>query len=174
MLKLKYLFMFLTVAALLVGAPTTQAAETKIGVVVTQNLLAGSTAGQEAFEKLKGHKDQAQEKLDKRASELKEMEVDLQKRAMVLSNEEKKKAAEDFGKRQREAARLKEDLERELKQQEAEAMAVVNRFLSQIIVKFGDESDYDLIMDAQAAVYFSEAMDITEAVVKRANAEWGK
>ena len=43
--------------------------------------------------------EQAQEKLDKRAGELKEMEAELQKRAMVLSNEEKKRAAEDFDKR---------------------------------------------------------------------------
>jgi outer membrane protein len=174
MLKLKYLFTFVAVTGLLVGAPTAQAADIKVGVVVTQNLLAGSAAGQEAFEKLKGHKEQAQEKLDKRASELKEMEADLQKRAMVLSDEEKKKAAEDFDMRQREAARLKEDLERDLKRQEAEAMAVVNRFLSQIIVAFGQESEYDLVLDAQAAVYFSEKMDITEALVKRANEEWGK
>ena len=174
MLKLKYLFIFVAVMALLVDAPVTQAAEMKVGIVVTQNLLAGSLAGQEAFEKLKGHKEQAQEKLDKRAGELKDMEVDLQKRAMVLSDEEKKKAAEDFDKRQREAARLKEDLERDLKRQEAEAMAVVNRFLSQVIVAFGNDGDYDLVIDAQAAVYFSETMDITKQLVERANAEWDK
>jgi len=173
MQKLKYFFIFLVVAVLSAG-PGTAAAEMKIGLVVTQNLLAGSEAGQKAFEKLQGEKEKAQESLDKRANELKEMEADLQKRAMVLSNDEKKKAAEDFDKRTREAARLKEDLERGLKRTENEQMAEVNRFLSKVIVEFGEENGYDLVLDAQAAVFFSDAVDITKQIVDRANAEWKK
>jgi outer membrane protein len=166
----------LAIAALMLGTAASPAAadDYKIGVVVTQRLLAGSDAGKEAFEKLRSKKDLAQEKLDKRASELKEMEADLQKRAMVLSGDEKKKAIEDFEKRQRDAARLKEDLEQELQKSEMETLGEVNRFLSRVVVEFGKESDYDLIIDAQAAVYFSEKFDITGEVLKRANAQWGK
>ena len=174
MQQLKYLFTFAAIAAVLAGPEPACAAEAKIGVVVTQNLLAGSDAGLEAFEKLKGRKEQAQEKLDKRASELKEMEADLKKRALVLSDDEKMTAAKEFDERQREATRLKEDLERDLKREESEAMAKVNQFLSRIIVEFGDEEGYDLVLDAQAAVFFSESMDITNQIVERANAEWGK
>lgn len=174
MYKFKCLFTFL-VAASLAGAPAVVgAAELKIGLVVTQNLLAGSEAGQKAFEKLQAEKEKAQESLDKRASELKELEADLQKRAMLLSDEEKKKAAEDFDKRTREAGRLKEDLERGLKRTENEQMAEVNRFLSKVIVEFGEENGYDLVLDAQAAVFFSEKVDITKQIVDRANAEWKK
>ena len=174
MQKLKCFFMVVVAAGLLSSAAVAGAADFKIGLVVTQNLLAGSEAGQEAFEKLKGMKDQAQEKLDKAASELKEMEEDLQKRLMVLSIGEKKKAAEDFDKRQREAARLKEDLERGLKRGESQAMAEVNRYLSKSVVEYGEANGYDLVIDSQAAIYFSEAIDITVAVVEHANANWGK
>jgi outer membrane protein len=160
---------------LLADAPLPAAADDyKIGVVVTQRLLAGSEAGKDAFEKLRARKDVAQEKLDKRASELKEMEADLQKRAMVLSGDEKKRAIEDFEKRQRDAARLKEDLEQELQKAEMETLGEVNRFLSQVVVGFGKEAGYDLIIDAQAAVYFSEQFDITGQVLKRANSQWDK
>jgi outer membrane protein len=161
-------------ATLVVAVAPVQGADLKIGMVVTQNLLAGSTAGQEAFEKLKAKKEQAQEKLDSRTEELKEMEADLQKRAMVLSAEERTTAAEEFEKRQREGARLKEDLERDLKREEAEAMSHVNQFLSRIVVEYGQKNDYDLVLDATGAVYFSEAVDITAAIVEQANKEWKK
>ena len=174
MQQLKYLFTFAAIAAVMAVPAPACAVDVKIGLVVTQNLLAGSDAGLAAFEKLKAQKEQAQEKLDKRASELQEMEADLKKRALVLSDDEKKAAAKEFDERQREATRLKEDLERNLKRQESEAMAEVNQFLSRIIVDFGDEEGYDLVLDAQAAVFFSEVMDITNQVVERANAEWGK
>ncbi len=174
MRKLMYLFSCVAALTLSPVAGSAEAADLKVGVVVTQNLLGGATAGQQAFDKLKGKKELAQEKLDKRTEELKEMEADLQKRAMVLSVEERKKAAEDFDKRQREGQRLKEDLERDLKREEAELMGGVNRFLSRIIIEYGEANGYDLVLDAQAAVYFSETMDITEAVVERANAEWKK
>jgi outer membrane protein len=175
MYHLKWL-MVAVMASLLpsVVTPAAAASDYKIGVVVTQQMLAGSNAGKAAFEKLKAKKEIAQEKLDKKAAELKEMEVDLQKRAMVLSGEEKKKAVEEFGRRQRDATRLKEDLERELQAEETEALGEVNRLLVKVIVEFGEETDFDLIIDAQAAVYFSEKIDVTEQILERANAQWKK
>jgi outer membrane protein len=148
------------------------AEELKIGVVIPQMLLARSEVGKAAAERLKAKKEDAQAKLDDITGELKELQDDLMKRAMMLSDEEKQKAGEDMERRQREAARTKEDLERGLQKTEQEVLAEVNEFLSGAMAEFGEQNGYDFILDAQAAVYFSKGTDITERVVEFVNEDY--
>ncbi len=149
--------------------PSMAHAELKIGVVVTPRLLSGTDAGKAAAETLKKQKEVAQEKLDKKAGELKAMQEDLSKRAMLLSDTEKAKARDEFDRRQREATRMKEDLERDLQRRENTVLGEVNRFLNKVIVEFGEKHDYDLIVDASATLFFSELPDITDEVIAAAN-----
>jgi outer membrane protein len=146
-----------------------RAQELKIGVVMTQKLLATTEIGKNAAGKLRAKKDEAQTKLDSKAGEITELKKDLEKRLMVLKAEEKDKAREDFERRQRDGLRLKEDLERELQKEENKVLGEVNEFLSKVVVEYGKSNGYDLIIDASAALYFSEKPDITDAVVAEAD-----
>ncbi len=162
------------VATIVVACPAAARAELKIGVVVTPKLLTATQIGKQTAEELKKRKESAQEKLDKKASELKAMQEDLSKRAMLLSDEEKAKARDDFERRQREATRMKEDLERELQRTENKMLSEVNRFLSKVVVDYGKAHGYDLVLDASAALYFSEAPDITNEIVAAADEAYKK
>jgi outer membrane protein len=146
------------------------AQDLKIAVLVPQRLLASTKVGKKVAEKLKKRKEDAQKKLDAKAEEIKDLQDDLVKRAMVLSEDERRKAREDFEQQQRDAARLKEDLERELQRAEGEVVGEASAFLNEVIKDFGEENGYDLILDASAAVYFSEASDITDRVIEAADA----
>jgi len=173
--KLPVLVVVAAVACLLPAAlPATASAELKIGVVITQRLLAESTIGAQAAERLQVKKTAAQEKLDAKAKEIASMQQDLAKRAMVLSDDEKVKARDDFEKRRREAQRMKEDLERDLQKSEEEILGGVNKFLSELVVNFGKENGYDLLVDAAVAVYFSDEVDVTEQLIKAADAKYKK
>jgi outer membrane protein len=145
------------------------AQDLKIAVLVPQRLLASTKVGKEAAEKLKNKKNEAQKKLDAKAAEIKQMQDDLVKRAMVLSEEERRKARDDFERKQREASRMKEDLEHELQRSENEILGQVNDFLGKVIVNFGKDHGYDLILDASAALYFSDAPDVTDQVIEVAD-----
>ena len=160
----------ITLAALAQPAPA--AAELKVGVVITQRLLAESKIGGQAAEKLQGKKKEAQERLDAKANEIADMQQDLAKRAMVLSESEKLKARDQFEQQQRDAQRMKEDLERDLQKSEEEILGGVNRFLSELVVNFGKENGYDLIVDASVAVYFSDEVDVTDKLIAAANAKY--
>jgi outer membrane protein len=149
-----------------------QAQEAKIGVIIPQALLASSEIGKKAAARLKTQKEEAQAKLDSLTDELKGIQDDLMKRAMMLNDEEKKKAAEDMERRQRDAARTKEDLERSLQQTEREVLGEVNEFLSGAMAQFGEKNGFDLIVDAQAAVYFSEKTDVTDAAIEFIDKEY--
>ena len=145
------------------------AQDLKIGLVITQRLLTSTTVGQAAAGTLREKKMDAQEKLDKKASEIQELKNDLEKRLMVLSAEEKDKAREDFERRQRDGLRLKEDLERELQKEENKILGEVNEFLSKIIIEYGKANGYDLVLDASATLYFSEAPDVTDDIIEAAD-----
>jgi outer membrane protein len=149
-------------------------ADMKIALIIPQKLIATCQAGKEAAEKLKVKKDGAQKKLDAKAEELKDYEADVRKRVALLNADEKKKVGEDLERQQRDAQRMKEDLERELQKSEQEILGVVNQFLGKIINDFGEQNAYDLILDASAAVYFSDTPDVTEAVIKLADEQYKK
>ena len=158
-------------AALLLAAPA-QAQETQglmVGIVITARLLTNTEVGKNAAEKLRGKKDAAQTQLDSKASEITSLKKDLEKRLMVLNAEEKEKAREDFERKSRDGMRLKEDLERELQKQEQEVLGEVNQLLSKVVIEYGKANNFDLILDASSALYFSEAPDITDEIIAEAN-----
>jgi outer membrane protein len=169
------LFTVATVCLALVAVAGRSHAESpKIAVVITQKLLTQTEAGKKAAEKLQAKKKSAQEKLDAKAKEITEMQESFQKKVMLLSDDEREKAGGDLERAQRDGARLKEDLERELQKAENEVLGGVNQLLTRVVVDYGKQNGYDMILDASASLYFSEAADITDDLVKAANAAYKK
>jgi len=159
----------------LVGTASAQDSnDLKIGVVITQKLLANTKIGKNAAEKLKGKKDEAQAQLDRKANEISDLKKDLEKRLMVLKADEKDKAREEFERKSRDGMRLKEDLERELQKEENKALGEVNEFLSKIVIQYGKDHGYDLILDASATLYFSDAPDVTDQIIAEADRAYKK
>jgi len=161
--------LFAAAVGLIIGPAPAAAQDLKIGVVMTQKLLTTTEIGKNAAGKLRAKKDEAQKELDQKAGEITELKKDLEKRLMVLKAEEKDKAREDFERRQRDGLRLKEDLERELQKEENKVLGEVNQFLSKVVVDYGKANGFDLILDASAALYFSDKPDITDAIVGEAD-----
>ena len=146
----------------------------KVGIVITAKLLAETEIGKNAAEKLRGKKDTAQSELDRKATEINELKKDMEKRIMVLNADEKQKAREDFERKNRDGLRLKEDLERELQKEEQKVLGDVNQFLSKVVIDFGKTNNYDLILDASSALYFSDAPDITDKIIAEADRAYSK
>jgi len=174
MYVLKRIVALCSALALVVCAAAPAAADMKIALIIPQKLIAKSQAGKDAAEKLKAKKDAAQKKLDAKAEQLKDYEEDARKRVVMLSADEKKKVGEDLERQQRDGQRMKEDLERDLQKSEQEILGTVNQFLGKVINEFGEKNGYDLILDAQAAVYFSDTPDVTEEVIKLADSQYKK
>lgn len=174
----KRLCMVLVTLGVLVGfGPRAGAQEgktLKIGVVITQRLLASTEIGKGAAEKLRGKQEAAQQQLDRKSSEISDMKKDLEKRLMVLKPNEKDKAREEFERKSRDGIRLKEDLERELRKEESKVFGEVNEFLSKVVIEYGKDHGYDLILDATSAIYFSETPDITDDVIAAADKAYKK
>jgi Skp family chaperone for outer membrane proteins len=176
-MKARRLRRSLAVAILLLAAAATslpaparaQESNLKVGLVITQKLLASTKIGKNAAEQLKGKKESAQEDLDRKAAEINDLKKDLEKRLMVLNAEEKDRAREDFERKSRDGLRLKEDLERQLQKEEGKVLGEVNQFLSKVVIDYGKAHGYDVILDASATLFFSEAVDITDEIIREAD-----
>jgi outer membrane protein len=170
----KRILALVSALALLLSVAAPATADMKIALIIPQKLIAKSQAGKDAADKLKAKKEAAQKKLDAKAEELKKQDEDARKRVMMLSADEKKKVGEELERQQRDGQRMKEDLERELQKAEQEILGTVNQFLGKVINEFGEKNGYDLILDAQAAVYFSDTPDVTDEVIKLADSQYKK
>ena len=141
----------------------------RLAIVITQRLLISTEIGKNAAGQLREKKDVAQQKLDRKANEIQDLKKDLEKRLMVLSAEEKDKAREEFERQQRDGLRMKEDLERDLQKEEQKVLGEVNEFLSKVVIDYGKANAYDIIIDASATLYFSDAPDITDDIIAAAD-----
>ncbi len=158
------------VAAAALAIPVSAGAQDiKIGYIITQRLIAESQIGQGAAEELKKKMESANSGLQDKLANIKALEQDLEKRSMVLSDAERKKAADQLEKELVEAKRMKEDFQRSLQKAEGQVMGKVNVFLREVIEDYGKANGYDLILDASTLLYISPKPDLTDQVIKMAD-----
>jgi Skp family chaperone for outer membrane proteins len=170
---MKIFFSALVVLSLF-ATPAWAAGDLKIGYIITPDLMSQCQAGKDAAQELKGRLEAAQQGLESKLKEIKALEADIEKRKMVLSDEERGKVMAEHERQMRDAKRMREDSQQELSKVEADVMGRVNEFLREIIVKFAKTHDYDVILDASTLLYISEKANVTEAVVAVADADYKK
>jgi outer membrane protein len=160
----------MAMTAMLLASPSAAfAQQLKIGYIIVPKLVAESKAGKNAATELKTRLDKAQAGIDAKLKEIKDLEADIEKRLMVLSDEEKEKVAEEHERQLRDAKRLREDYQRDLNKVEQEVMGRVNEYLRGIIEKYAVDNGYDMILDAGTLLYISEKADVTDGVLAAAD-----
>lgn len=166
---IKNIILAFAAAAILVTPAVASAQQLKIGYIIVPKLVAESKAGVAAAKELKTRLDKAQGGIDTKLKEIKDLEVDIEKRLMVLSEEERQKVMEEHERQMRAAKRMREDFQRELSKVETEVMGRVNEFLRGVIEKYAVDNDYDLVLDAGTLLYISKKADVTEGVLVAAD-----
>lgn len=157
-------------AALVVATSTpAPAADLKIGYIITPRLQSESKLGKEWKAKLTGKMESLQKTLDKKRTEVKKLQDDIEKRMAVLNDSEKQKLGEEYDRQIRDAKRMNEDAQREMQKAEAEMQADMSAKFRAVIEKFAQDNGYDMILDATMLLYISEKADVTEEVIKLAD-----
>ena len=142
------------IAVLCFGSPDAGAVEsstTKIATVNIQEVLLGSTAGQEVKKMLEAKVDA--------------LRAEIEKKSSVWSPEVKDEKERDYQKRVREVQLKTEDAQFELQQMEKQLMSPILNELQQVIKELGEKNGYTLIMDSRAGLlYVNESLDISDIV----------
>lgn len=148
----------------------------KIGYVDMQRALNQCVAGQEARKTITGEVEKMHKSLEGRQKDLNKLREDLEKRGAVMNESVRREKEKEYQAKLRDVQRMQRDFEEDIRRRDRELTDKVLRDLSGIVQKIGEEGKYSIILEGNqpAIVYVSKGLDLTEEVIKRANAPKSK
>ena len=155
-------------AALWMGVTVSGAAraETKIGYVNPAALLQESPQAEQIQRRLQQEFSGRRDELERQQKRIRDLEADLQKNAMLLSEEQRRKRERDVIETRREFKHTKEKFEDDLRLRQQEELDKLREELLAAVQEFAKQRDYDLIL-FEGVIYWDQSVDVTPEVLKR-------
>lgn len=161
-MSLKTLSLAAVAAALLIAAPASLQAQTKIAFVDFQRALLDTADMQSEAAKLEAEFKPQQDRLQALNGELQQIQTRLQSAAAEAAP-----AIQAEGQRkQREAQRLTEDLQADIDYRREEILQKGAVRMREVLGKLRDENGYTAVMDISATYAFDSSLEITAEAVK--------
>ena len=169
----RFILVLSMVLALAMPARPTVAADFKIGVVDLQRALNESSSGRKAKEQFKGEFEKMQNGLKNEKDALDRLKDDLDKKSVVLNDDQRKNKMEDFERRRRDLRRKLEDSDAELRKKDQELTGSILKDLAVVIQEIGEREGYTVILEnsSSSVIYGSKSIDMTDAVIKAFDAK---
>ena len=143
----------------------------KVGYVDLQQALNSSAAGEKAKDSFKSEVERMEQVLEKRRAKVEKLKGELEKKALLLRDDERVALQRDYRQELRDFERLYKDSQEELKIRDRELTARILVELRQVVNAIGEQGDYSVILEGNNTVvlYGSKSIDLTEAVIKAYN-----
>ena len=143
----------------------------RVAVIDVQKVLTTSTAGKAAYEKLKKLQDDRVAKMQKLDEEVKGMANELNTKKLSLSEEKQAEMAKQITDKQTTMQRYAQDADKEVTDARDKALAELDGKIKPIIDSIGKEMGLAAIFNKfeSGLIYASDAIDITDSVIKRFN-----
>jgi outer membrane protein len=167
-MKKSILIMF----AILLALPAmAQSAPSRIAVINVQRVLADSAAGKAAFDNLQNRQKQAVDRLSAMEEEIRRLEVDFQQKRLSMAEDRIGEMQKQISDRKIALQRTAQDAERDLTAERDRSLAALEQDIMPVINEIGREMGFALIFNKleSGLVFASDAVDITDIVVKRVN-----
>ncbi len=169
-MKKVILVMVVGFAVLLNGALSrVNAADMKIGFVDIDKAANDSEEGKKAVSGLKEFMSARQSTISDRGKEIEKMKSDLEKQGAIMSSDAKKSKIEEIERSEREFQRMVSDANQEFEKKRRELTETVYKEIIEIVVKFGQEQKYTVILPVQSLLYSDKSLDITDTIIKKFN-----
>lgn len=154
------------IALLLLAAPAL--AETKIAYVDLQKALNLSKTGIEAKQQISVQVKKYEGEFKAKQDELMKLKEELEKQAVLLSDEAKAKKERDFQQNVKELQRFQKDIKEELQQRDGELTKKILNELFEILQTIGKDGGYSMILEKNegAVIYADASVDLTDALIK--------
>jgi outer membrane protein len=165
---MKKFLVTLAVAALAIPA-FAQNAPQRMAVIDVQKVLQSSTAGKAAYERLKKMQDDRVARAQKMDEEAKSLENDINTKKLSLSEDKLTEMAKQLSDKKIAMQRYAQDADREVGEARDKELAALELKIKPVIDAIGKEMGLAAIFNKfeSGLVYASDAIDITETVVKR-------
>lgn len=163
MMKFKQLAFSLVLASAFAAIPAL-AADTKIGFVNTEKLLREAPLSVTAQKKLEREFAARDQELQKMAKQARDLQSQLDKEGVTMSDSERKNKERDLGNLNRELQRQGREFREDLNLRRNEELGQIQERARKAIQDIARAEKYDLIVEQ--AVYFDPKIDITDRVMK--------
>jgi outer membrane protein len=161
-----FLLLTLGVALMPLGAG---AADVKIGIVDSSDIMAKSSEAKRVQENLKRRGDELSKDLQRQEQELGRIVEDFRKQSGVMKEDARKQKEADINKRAGEFQRKVQDADKQLAQLEQKEMEPILKKLEQAVNAVAQDSKLDVVFDKRRSglLFMAPALDITEKVRTR-------
>jgi len=139
-------------------------AEGKFGFVNTERIMRDSAPAQRAQKKIEGEFTKRDQELSRVADQLKQLQQDLEKNAVTMSDAQRRTKERELGDLDRDFQRKRREFQEDLNQRRNEELAQVLEQANRAIRALAEQEKYDIIF--QDAVYANPRIDLTERVIK--------
>jgi len=160
-----------SIAAALVANIALADSTLKIGYVDLQRALNDSEAGKKAKDEFKVQVDKLQGGLKKQKDDIDNLKEQLEKKALVMKEEERGNLEEDYRKKLRDFERNYKDSQTDLQKKDNELTGGIIKDLQDIIREYGERENYTLILEAtsSAVLYGAKGADLTDLIIQQYN-----
>jgi len=155
-------------------ASVAAAAEVKIGYVDLQKALNVSDAGKAAKEKIGQKVKEYESVISSKQEELKALKEEMDKQALLLSEDARAAKDRDFQQKGKEFQRFTKDVQEELQQKDADFTRKILEELLAVIRDLGEKEGYTVLLEKNESsiLYADSAINITDQVVKAYNLKY--
>jgi outer membrane protein len=161
-----------TVAVAALAAPMfAQSAPNRVAVIDVQKVLATSSQGKAAYERLKKMQEDRVAKAKQMDEEIAKLDQDINTKKISLSEDKLVDLQKQLSDRKIAMQRYAQDADREVTEARDKALMELETKIKPVIDSIGKEMGLAAIFNKfeSGLVYASEAIDITDSVIKRFN-----
>ena len=168
---MKKFLVSMAVAALAIPALAQSSAPARVAVIDVNKVLSSSAAGKTAAAKLKQLQEDKMARAQKLDDEIKTLDNDINTKKISLSEEKLADMTKQLSDKKIAMQRFAQDADRELGEARDRVMAELNQKIMPVVDQIGKEMGLAAIFNKfeSGLIYASEAIDITDVVIKRFN-----
>lgn len=149
------------------------AADPKLGYVDLQRALEEIEEGKAAKAQLKKDFDEKQKQLDQRTDEVKRLDTDFQKQALVMAPDAKAAKAAELDRKKVEVQQFFVALQQDLADRNREATRGIIDKMMAMVRELAEAEGFTMVLDRNTVLYAPPSLDVTNELVRKYNARFG-
>jgi outer membrane protein len=155
------------------GAGPAASGALRVAVIDTEKILLSSVAGKKAIAELKKAQEQKEAELRAKQQEIKDLQDKLSQGRLTLAQDKLAEMQKTLEDREIALRRLSDDATRELNKRKDDVLGGIDEKVMPVINQIGHEQGYTMIFRKfeSGLIYADDAIDITNAVVQRLDAQ---
>lgn len=162
---------FLLPALALMSIPALSvAAEQKLGIIDVRSLLEKSDLAQQTSSRLQAEFEGPQTDLQSQEQRFLKKRAELERESATLSEADRENLEHELAAQQRELQVMKIEFNDKFNHRQQEELVKFMDTVKVAVDNYAKESDFDVILQSDVSMYFSDAYDVTSGVMAKLDA----